>query len=94
MRAPCLNCVRKHLAQAEILFAETALGHPMHLYLALGHLAEAEHEALHIDAELAGEIRGIRMICDAESSGRSFIINYFLQRTFRCESSDAGTETT
>ncbi len=45
MRKTCLDCVRKHIAQAGILAMEVLMGHPEHYWWAIGHLAEAEHEA-------------------------------------------------
>ena len=44
MREQCLECVLKHLAQAEVLMAEAELGYPLHRWLAVGHLAGAEAE--------------------------------------------------
>lgn len=45
MRPECLDCVRKHLGQAIVLMNEARLGYPDHKWLAVGHMAEAEHEA-------------------------------------------------
>ncbi len=46
MRPSCLDCARKHLAQASILMVEAKLGYPEHKWLAIGHMAEAETELL------------------------------------------------
>ena len=46
MRESCLDCVRKHLAQAIILLTEAKLGHPELFWIAIGHLAEAEAESV------------------------------------------------
>ncbi len=62
MRKTCLDCVRKHLAQALVLLDEAQLGYPHHRWLAVGHLAEAESEALQEYPELAREIRKCRLI--------------------------------
>ena len=51
MRIPCFNCVRKHLAQALVLMCETEKGYPTHGWIAVGHLAEAEDEAIRLDPE-------------------------------------------
>ncbi len=57
----CLDCVRKHLAQASILLDETALGYPHHRWLAAGNMAEAERESRHLYPELATTIRAERL---------------------------------
>lgn len=59
--ATCLDCVRKHLAQASVLLDETALGYPHHRWLAAGNLAEAERESRHLYPELAATIRRERL---------------------------------
>lgn len=56
MRPSCLNCVRKHLAQASILATEAVQGYPEHKWLAIGHLAEASEEAIDKWPGLAAEI--------------------------------------
>lgn len=61
MRNSCIDCVRKHLAQASILLDEVHLGYPHHRWLAAGHLAEAESEALDKWPEFATEIRSERL---------------------------------
>jgi hypothetical protein len=58
MRKRCLPCVLKHLAQAEILLNESANGYPMHKWLALGHIAEAEAES---PQPIANYLRSIRL---------------------------------
>ena len=45
-RDACMDCVRKHIAQAIILLQESLLGYPEHKWLAVGHLAEASEECL------------------------------------------------
>ena len=57
MRRSCLDCTRKHLAQASILMCEARLGYPTHKWMALGHLAEAEAECLTEYPHLAIMIR-------------------------------------
>lgn len=61
MRTSCLKCIRKHLAQASILLDESHLGYPHHKWYAIGHMAEAESEALLEQPELALEIREMRI---------------------------------
>ena len=60
-RHTCLDCVRKHLAQASVLMDEAALGYPHHRWLAVGHLAEAESESLREQPEFAKQIRECRI---------------------------------
>jgi hypothetical protein len=60
-RHSCLDCVRKHLAQASIMLDESKLGYPHHKWFAVGHLAEAESESLREFPELAVKIRNLRM---------------------------------
>lgn len=57
MRVSCLNCTRKHLSQAIVLLIEAKLGYPEHLWLAIGHLAEAESESVTEYKLLAEKIR-------------------------------------
>ncbi len=61
MRPSCLSCVKKHVAQAMILFTEAANGYPLHFWWALGHLAEAEAECVHDFPQLAETIRKFRL---------------------------------
>lgn len=60
-REDCFFCVRKHLAQAQILLDESQLGYPLHKWLAVGHLAEAESEVLRYSLEFAKKIRETRI---------------------------------
>jgi predicted phosphoribosyltransferase len=60
MREACFECCRKHIAQAHILALEAKLGYPLHKYLAIGHLAEAEDEIIEKDESLAMYIRAKR----------------------------------
>jgi len=46
MRYPCIDCARKHIAQAIVLLNETFQGYPDHRWLAIGHLAEAADELI------------------------------------------------
>jgi len=62
VRETCYNCARKHIAQAEVLSAESLLGYPEHKWLAVGHLAEAEAELLEQSPYLAVMIRENRLL--------------------------------
>jgi len=44
MRKHCLECALKHVAQALVLLCEVPKGYPLHKWVAVGHLAEAEDE--------------------------------------------------
>lgn len=61
MRRGCPFCVRKHLAQAVVLLTESIKGYPHHLWLAVGHLAEAEDECEELYPEFAKRIRDVRL---------------------------------
>lgn len=61
MRPTCLFCVTKHITQAGVLITEVLKGYPSHLWLATGHLAEAEDESLAEYPILAGNIRRVRV---------------------------------
>lgn len=62
MRPSCKNCVLKHLGQASILMDEAQLGYPEHKWLAIGHMAEAESEALDQQPLIAVRIREERIL--------------------------------
>jgi len=67
VRPSCLDCARKHVAQAEILLHEFRTGdYPLHLWLAVGHLAEAEAELMERWPEHAYYIRQHRKLLIAE----------------------------
>jgi len=68
VRISCLDCARKHVAQAECLLQEARLGYPLHLWLAVGHLAEAEAETLSSWPYIAALIREHRILLIAEPS--------------------------
>lgn len=62
MRPTCLNCARKHLAQADILMMEAAMGYPLHAWYAMGHMAEASDELVDDYPDMANEIREVRKL--------------------------------
>ena len=61
MRPSCLDCSRKHIAEAEILYRESQMGYPEHLWLAIGHLSQAEAELLNQYPTFAHSIREHRL---------------------------------
>ena len=61
MRPSCLDCVKKHLAQALVLACEVKKGYPDHYWLVIGHMAEAEDELLEHDEVYANKIRDERV---------------------------------
>ena len=58
----CTKCARKHIAQAIILIHESKTGYPNHIWLAVGHLAEAEAEIEIKYHKVAEKIRNERHI--------------------------------
>jgi len=46
MRESCIECVLKHVGQAAVLMHETVKGYDYHFVYVVGHLAEAEDEAI------------------------------------------------
>ena len=63
-RPSCMLCVKKHIAQAAVLFQEALQGYPGHRWLAIGHLAEAEAEIQEADEDYADEIRKQRKLAE------------------------------
>jgi hypothetical protein len=61
MRETCLLCASKHISQAIVLVLEAGKGYPLHLWFAVGHLAEAEDESLFKFPVLANSIREVRI---------------------------------
>jgi len=61
MRDCCLSCCKKHIGQAIVLLCESVKGYPLHKWLALGHLAEAEDETSRKYPAFAGRIRQARI---------------------------------
>ena len=60
----CFHCCLKHIAQAAILYEESLMGYPLHIYLSKGHLAEAASEVMREDIELSQIIRRVRLDMD------------------------------
>jgi hypothetical protein len=61
IRPTCLDCCRKHIAQAIVLLNESKMGYPNHRWLAVGHLAEASEESIGEYEDLAQLLRGERL---------------------------------
>jgi len=61
MRVSCLDCARKHIAEAEVLMREALMGYPNHSWLAVGHLSQAESELLGEFPDMAHTIRAERI---------------------------------
>ncbi len=61
MRETCLLCVSKHIAQSIVLVTECCLGYPIHIWIAIGHLAEAESESCSEYPLFAQKIRCVRL---------------------------------
>jgi hypothetical protein len=59
-RPTCTFCARKHLSQALVLCEEVQQGYPEHLWVAIGHMAEASAELLVDYPAMAEEIRVAR----------------------------------
>lgn len=57
MRPSCLNCVRKHLAEAEIYLTESKLGYDRHFWMAIGSMSHACAESIRDYPELALVLR-------------------------------------
>ena len=60
MRTACLDCARKHIAQAIVLGIEAVTGYPSFKWLVVGHLAEAEAELVEQYPDVANELREYR----------------------------------
>lgn len=56
-RPTCTDCAKKHLSQSAILLSESKRGYPDHIWLALGHMAEAEEELVGEYPDHANTIR-------------------------------------
>lgn len=60
-RPTCIDCTRKHVAQAIVLMQEAQQGYPDHRWLAVGHLGEAADESVGRFPALAARIRQARL---------------------------------
>jgi hypothetical protein len=60
MRESCIECVCKHIGQAAALMHEVMKGYEFHYVYIVGHLAEAEDEAMKEFPDFAAAIRILR----------------------------------
>ena len=74
MRESCIDCVRKHIAQATVLLIESHMGYCIHKWLAIGHLAEAEAEAILDFPDLANIIRDERKKYETDDEYKSDLV--------------------
>lgn len=65
----CPRCAIKHLAQARALMLETRKGYPLHVWYAMGHMAEAEDEIVEFMPEQAELIRVERKKIEESAGG-------------------------
>lgn len=65
-RPDCADCVRKHLGQAAALIQESIQGYPDHIWLAIGHIAEAEAESQGRWPDFAERLREERKKLESE----------------------------
>ena len=78
VRPSCLDCCRKHLGQAIILFQESEIPeYANHFWLGIGHLAELESEALSTYPAFAKQIRDIRLAMMADRDYVPSIMDLF-----------------
>ena len=84
MRESCKECVLKHLAQAHILEVESYSDarYRWHIYLARGHLAEAEDEARSQWPEIADKIR------EARKSGEPLQVQWLINMVLAAKEGD------
>ena len=80
MRLSCLDCARKHLAQAAVLADEVRLGYPDHMWLVIGHMAEAESELVKDYLSWASIVREKRLAYMNEAIEPDFL-NLILELT-------------
>ena len=76
-REQCTRCAIKHLAQARVLMNEARNGYPVHVWYAMGHLAEAEDEIIGIQPMDAVAIRAERIkIQDALEADETYVPDF------------------
>lgn len=60
LREPCIQCCLKHIGQARAIYLETKKDYEVFKVFAMGHMAEAEDEALQAIPMIATIIRNER----------------------------------
>lgn len=69
MHEACLDCTKKHVAQAMIIHEEEVhLGYPTHIYRVIGHLGEASREIFEAYPEMAKLLREYRLAVMEDAS--------------------------
>ncbi len=91
MRESCTDCVLKHIAVAHILLHEAKMGYPNHVYLALGHLAQAEVELAAKHLDVARELRIVRKHIEEEENA-DFNVMEWIERIQALDMDDEATE--
>lgn len=79
VRPTCLDCVRKHIGQAIVLFLESDQTYPAHFWLGIGHLAEASDEALASYPALAQTLREYRLSMMEDPGYKPNLIEFFAE---------------
>lgn len=87
LRESCLSCGKKHIAKAIILLSESKLDYPLHKWLALGNLSEAEDELVNEYPKLANRIRQARI--DIELGNYSGNLLDFIEELEMLENEEA-----
>ncbi len=85
-RPNCVDCTRKHLAQALVLMDEAHNGYSIHRWIAQGHLAEAESEIRVFDLDLAKRIRKTRL--EIQDGKDPDILHFILEITKRYDAKE------
>lgn len=62
MREHCILCCLKHLGQSVVLVMEARQGYPLHVWLAVAHMAEAADEMVEQYPRVAAMIRTERLL--------------------------------
>lgn len=91
-RPSCTFCARKHLSQAYVLCEEAQQGYPAHVWLAIGHMAEAAAELLEKYPGIAATIRKSRTDLEQSlSNGKKWAFPNFLDLIQQVSSLPEGT---
>lgn len=88
MRRTCIDCVRKHLAQAIILLDEAQGRYPSHFWLAIGHIAEAEAESMDMFPAFAMSLRSERWKLINNPKSKVYLLDLIEQATKLAEENE------
>ena len=72
-RQSCKNCILKHLSQALINHHESLNAYPLHKWVSVGHLAEAETEAIDSFPDFTKKVREARVKYMEEGTAPDFM---------------------